>query len=169
MKRRMWERIVWISASMVLLLTVRQLADASKSRLVDGRDIGSRGDGDAAIAVVAMFDGDLLDSVTARVIAHDPFRLDRKPTNVAYTTTPVGIVAPIVAAAPAIHIVLQGTIGGPPWHAIISGVPGREGTIVVSAGDTLGGVAIRRVSRDGVTVRVKDSTWTVSMPKAGAE
>ena len=116
---------------------------------------------------MTMFDGDLLDSAASRVVAHDPFRLERKPASVAFSIAPNGSVGVPPPSGPPVRIALQGTIGGPPWRAIVSGIPGHDGTIVVSSGDTLGGVTIRRVDRDGVTVRVKDSTWTVTMAKAG--
>lgn len=116
---------------------------------------------------VRMFDRDTLGSAAARTAEHDPFRLERRPASVAFSTTPIGPAMPQTPAAPTIHIALQGTIGGPPWQAILSGIPGHDGTAVVHGGDTLGGITIRRVSRDSVVVRVKDSTWTVTLAKGG--
>lgn len=160
--------MLWIAAAVILALTARQIVRARRSTFTD---VVTRGSGIQVAQTepaLAMFDSDSLDSAAAHVIAHDAFRLDRKPAAVAFSTAPVGITAPPVPAAAAIRIELQGTIGGPPWRGIISGVPGHDGTVVVSAGDTLGGVSIRRVKRDSITVRVKDSTWTVALPKAGA-
>lgn len=169
MNRRSWERMTWAATVIVLLLSVRQTIRDGRHGIHDGSSGRRMTQGDTGVPTLVMFDGDALDSAADRIAAHDPFRLERKPAAVAYNPMPTGIAAPVAPPAPAIRIVLQGTIGGPPWHAIISGVPGHAGTIVVSSGDTLGGVTIRRVKRDSVTVRVKDSTWTVGMTNMGAE
>jgi hypothetical protein len=150
----------------VLVLTARQVirarraqddgvvAKVSRSRLAGG-------------PAMTMFDGDSLDSAASHIVTHDPFRLERKPANVAFSIAPPAIMgAP--PPGPPVRIALQGMIGGPPWRAIVSGIPGHDGTIMVSTGDTLGGVTIRHIDRGGITVRVKDSTWTVTLAKAGA-
>jgi len=166
MNRRLCERSIWGISAVALILTARQIrangaADDSTRRGRPGTLVRST----PSSSALEMFDADSLDSAAGRVIAHDPFRLARKPATVAFSIAPNGVVGPPVPAAPPVRIALQGTIGGPPWRAIIAGIPGHDGTIIVSSGDTLGGVSIRRVSRDGVTVRVKDSTWTLTLTK----
>ena len=151
---------------MLLALTARQVIRARRG---EGNNMfGAFRSQPARASAMTMFDADLLDSAASRVVTHDPFRMERKPANVAFSITPNGGVGVPVPSGPPVRIALQGTIGGPPWRAIVSGIPGHDGTIIVSSGDTLGGVTIRRVDRDGVTVRVKDSTWTVTLAKAGA-
>lgn len=164
MTRRTLERLLLISAAWVGAIGAQHYANG---RLKDDfRRL-------AALRVpplpaVRMFDRDTLDSAATRTAEHDLFRLDRRPTSVAFSTAPMGPAVPQPPMGPAIHIALQGTIGGPPWQAILSGIPGHDGTAVVHSGDTLGGITIRRVSRDSVVVRVKDSTWTVTLARGGA-
>ncbi len=169
MNLRRWERVIWGAIAAVLLLGARQTVRAYGRAPIDGHNARPVRQRAGTTPALVMFDGESLDSAATLVVAHDVFRLERKPATVAYSVTPTGFIAPSAQTTPTIRIALQGTIGGPPWHAIISGVPGHDGTIVVSAGDTLGGVAIRRVNRDSVTVRVKDSTWTVTLGRTGAQ
>ncbi len=169
MTLRQWERVIWGAIAAVLLLGARQTVRAYDRVSGEARNTRPLRERASATPALVMFDGDTLDSAATLVVAHDVFRLERKPGTVAYSATSTGFIAPSAQTVPAIRIALQGTIGGPPWHAIISGVPGHDGTMVVSAGDTLGGVVIRRVDRDGVTVRVKDSTWTVTLGRTGAQ
>src|SRR5690606_29800215 len=42
---------------------------------------------------------------------------------------------------------LRGTVGGPPWTALISGVPGRDGDAALHVGDSIGNVRIVGISR----------------------
>lgn len=168
MSRRRWEQVIWIAASAVMLLAARQTMRANPGGASDGIIAPSHSAIASTTPALTMFDSDSLDSAAAHIVTHDVFRLERKPATVAYSIIPGAFIAAAAPMTPAIRIALQGTIGGPPWHAIISGVPGHDGTIVVSAGDTLGGVLIRRINRDSVTVRVKDSTWTVTLGRTGA-
>ena len=169
MNRRSLERLSWMVTATVLVLFAHEMLLLDRGGSHDG-PIG-RGvmQNSPRMPALIMFEVDSLDSAASHIVAHDPFRLERKPASVAYNTSPTGIVATVAPVIPMLRIALQGTIGGPPWHAIISGVPGHAGTIIVSSGDTLGGISIRKVNRDSVTIRVKDSTWTVAMTKAGEE
>jgi hypothetical protein len=69
--------------------------------------------------------------------------------------------------SPKPQLVLRGLLGGPPWDAILEGVPGREGEVVVRPGDVVGGLTIRAIRRDTVIVTGADTTWrlTIGRPK----
>lgn len=166
MTRRSWERTIWTLTAMIVAVTIRQTVSARRSPngVSSSHVLLAR---TPTAPAMTMFEGDMLDSATSQIMAHDPFRIERKPANIAFSVAPNGAQTMPAPAAPLVRIALQGTIGGPPWRAIISGVPGHEGTVMVSSGDTLGVVVIRRVNKDSVTVRVKDSTWTVTQAKAG--
>jgi prophage tail gpP-like protein len=59
---------------------------------------------------------------------------------------------------------LQGVIGRTNrWEAVIAGIPGRDGSVVVRAGDTLEGLRIRRIDRDTVVVGAVDTTWKLTV------
>ena len=63
------------------------------------------------------------------------------------------------------RLVLRGVLGGPPWDAIIEGIPGREGSVVLRAGQSLGGVTVRAARRDTVWARGFDTTWTLTLAR----
>ena len=60
-------------------------------------------------------------------------------------------------------LVLRGLVGGPPWDAVLEGIPGREGTVVVRVGDSLNGFTVRAVRGDTVFVRSQDTTWKLTL------
>jgi hypothetical protein len=59
-----------------------------------------------------------------------------------------------------------GGIVGPPWEALLEGVPGEERGVVVRTGSTLGELKVRSVSRDLVVIQGQDTTWRLSVKKA---
>jgi hypothetical protein len=94
------------------------------------------------------------------LVANDMFRL---PDDVVH-----GQSSPGVAGAAAAHasltrpsLTVKGIVGGPPWQAIVDGLPGQVSGIIVQAGGTYGGVTIATVGRDSVRVRAGDTTWTL--------
>ena len=104
-----------------------------------------------------------------RVVARDPFRLLRRASPIAFTVAmpEQGLAAatmPMRPPKPA--LVLRGLVGGPPWEAVLDGVPGRERGVVARAGDVLGGTAelrVRRVGADGVVITGMDTTWRLTV------
>lgn len=156
------ERSLWFGAFATLCLTVASDRNRSATRddlqhSAHKLDLG-----------VTMFDDDTLTAAADRTTQSDPFRADRHPASVPFSMTPMGISAPSMAAGPPLRIALRGTIGGPPWRAILSGIPGHDGTVLLSPGDSLGGILVRRVTRDSAVVRLKDSTWAVAIAPGGA-
>jgi type II secretion system (T2SS) protein M len=115
----------------------------------------------ASTREVAMYDAEVLQHAADSLIANDVFRLERKPSAVAF-----GLPAnptPPPAAKPAIQIVLGGVMGGPPWRAVLSGIPGHNGSVIVAQGDTLGGLRVKSVQRDVVVVQGPDTMWTLKV------
>lgn len=99
-------------------------------------------------------------------VDRDPFRLLRHPSPIAYQAVFDGVPASPAPPKPS-HpaLALAGIVGGPPWAALVEGIPGREGATVVRAGDTLGGLRIRAVGRDTVIVRGADTTWKLVLKR----
>lgn len=62
------------------------------------------------------------------------------------------------------QIALQG-VAGPPWTAVLSGLPGRPAQAVVMVGDTIGNVRIRVIRRDTVVVQLGDSTVRLALAR----
>jgi hypothetical protein len=61
---------------------------------------------------------------------------------------------------------LRGLVGGPPWDALIEGIPGHEGAVVARVGQTLGGITVRAVRRDTVIARGMDTTWKLTIGRS---
>jgi hypothetical protein len=98
----------------------------------------------------------------ARVVAQtDPFRLDRRPAPVRYRPDLEGVVPTPKAVEPA--LVLEGVVGN---AALLDGAPGHGETAIVHVGDTLGGLRVRRISRDTVLISGADTTWRLTLRQA---
>ncbi|HTA74327.1 MAG TPA: hypothetical protein VK733_08655 [Gemmatimonadaceae bacterium] len=102
-----------------------------------------------------------VDAYAREVAETDPFRLDRRPASVAYRPDLEGVSPPPKPARP--QLALAGLVGG---AALLDGVPGRPATVIVHAGDTLGGLRIRRIGRDTVIVSGADTTWRLTLRQA---
>ncbi len=60
---------------------------------------------------------------------------------------------------------LAGVLGGPPWSAVLEGVPGRDTPVVVSAGDTVGELRLLAIALDHVVIVSSDSTITLRLKR----
>jgi type II secretory pathway component PulC len=98
------------------------------------------------------------------IVERDVFRLERHPARIPFHRDMLGTppVAP-AANAPRPQLIVAGIIGGPPWEALLNGLPGREGTVLVRAGQILDGLRIRSINRDSVVVQGVDTTWRLAM------
>ena len=105
------------------------------------------------------------DASLAALVATDPFRAARHPSPVAYKPELEGAPPP-PPRAPRPALAVSGIIGGPPWSAVLEGIPGREGGAVVRGGDTLGGLRVRQVTRDTVVITGMDTTWRLIVRRA---
>lgn len=104
------------------------------------------------------------DSIGARVlraVARDPFRLARTPSPVPFgAPSLIAAVAQAPIAVPALQ--LRGIVG-PPWRAVLEGEAAGEAGRLVRAGDSIGGASIVSVRTGAVTLRTRDTTWTLQM------
>ena len=112
-----------------------------------------------AVGPLAVQPDSVLDSALDVVLASDPFRLAQW-TTAASSVAPPGALPP-VRFRPA--LVLSGVVGGPPWSAVIEGVPGREGPWVARAGDQFGELKVKRVAKDTVVIVASDTTWRLTL------
>lgn len=122
----------------------------------------------AAAVPVPPLSVDLLERAGGRVVAGDPFRLDRRPSPVVFRAAEPAFPlpgAPLPPPTPPTTLVLRGTIGGPPWEALVEGLPKRQGAVVVRSGDRFGALRVRRVGRDTVVVTSPDSTWRLTVTR----
>lgn len=106
------------------------------------------------------------DSVAALlevVVQRDPFRASRAPSRVELLDGEAPPPTSEVSVRPILRLV--GIVGGPPWSALLEGIPGRDGTTLVAANDTTGGLLISAV--DSVQVRVvgRDTSWVLTLAR----
>lgn len=109
---------------------------------------------------------DSVNAAAAAVIANDPFRLERKPASLRFGESPPQPPPQTLTAPAPVRLTLSGTIG-PPWQAIVEGIPGRTGGTVVRAGEAYGSLRIVSVGRDTIVVQGADSTWTITLKQSG--
>ena len=99
------------------------------------------------------------------IVSNDPFRLANEPTAVRYD--PAREDAPAAATQVGLprlrpNMVLKAVIGGPPWQAIVDGIPGQPPGTIVRAGSTFDQIVVRAVTRDSIIIKGADTTWILS-------
>lgn len=97
------------------------------------------------------------------IAENDPFRTSRQPPSIPYSPSLEGLAPAPLARAPRPNLILRGIVGGPPWSAIIEGVPGRTGAALLRRGDSLGDLVVRLVTRDTVIIKGADTTWRLTV------
>lgn len=103
---------------------------------------------------------DSLAVLATRIVEADVFRVDRKPATMPYRVVgDSGTSPPPATPVPKPLLTLVGIVGGPPWAALLDGVPSHEGTVLVHVRDTVGGLRIREVTSTYVTVTGLDTAW----------
>jgi hypothetical protein len=141
---------------------------------IRARSGGFRGDASPAapttIPAVRRIGAESLAAASARIVERDPFRLDRRPSSVPYAPMMLEGAAPPVARPPKPALVVTGIVGGPPWEALVDGIPGRPASVVVRRGDAFGDstsrLIVKRIGPDTVVIAGMDTTWTLTVRKA---
>ena len=94
-------------------------------------------------------------------MSNDPFRLANEPASVRFDPSAdgeaVGPVVPVMRPT----LVLKAIIGGPPWQAVIDGIPGQPPGTIATPGTRFDKLVIRSVTRDAVVVQSPDTTWSL--------
>jgi len=156
MKKWILDRALWTLAAASLAVACAQVVAGSRSHRLAGSKM-------PVTPEVLMYDGKQLKEAADSVAANDPFRLDRNAP--APTMAPPQMAPAAPAPSESFHPVLTGVSGGPPWHAIVAGLPGRDGEVFVSAGDTIGEVRIKSIRRDTLVVQAHDRTLTLTLKR----
>jgi hypothetical protein len=130
-------------------------------------DPGSGSSRTVAPGVVSPVDRRALDKSANAAKDLDPFRLSRRPAEVAYL--PRSATASAISTTPPFRgpLHLRGIVGGPPWQAIVDGLPGQPPGTVVSAGKTFDKIVVRSISRDTVIIQAPDTIWRLTLTKGG--
>lgn len=156
MKPWILDRLLWIAALVAMIVTIGQVALGSKPSRSNGKAL-------PAMAAVLTYNPRQLIEAADSVASTDPFRLDRHPAHPAPDSSTIA--SSSVPLPGQLQLALTGVSGGPPWHAIVSGIPGHDGGVVVNAGDTLASIRIRTIKRDTVILQTKDSTLTLTLKR----
>ncbi|HTI62342.1 MAG TPA: hypothetical protein VL524_02455 [Gemmatimonadaceae bacterium] len=123
----------------------------------------------ATVPPIAPTFADSLDEALASaeesIVSNDPFRLANIPAAVRYdpgdelalSASGVSQLAPLRPT-----ITLKAIVGGPPWQAVVDGLPGQPANTVVQAGSRYDKLVARSVTRDSVVIQGPDTTWVLS-------
>jgi hypothetical protein len=105
----------------------------------------------------------VLDAAEDDLVSNDPFRLSNTPADVRFD--PSVEAAAGVVTAPTLRVrpvmTLKAIVGGPPWQAIVDGIPGQPAGAVLRQGNAAGIFSIRRVTRDSVVIQGPDTIWVL--------
>ncbi len=97
-------------------------------------------------------------SIAVEPMVRNPFRTDGR-----LVLEPANEVSFDVTSAPRPRLQLLAIVGGPPWKALVGGVPGRSGGTVVAEGWRVGQLYVRRVRADSVWLEGYDTLWTLAL------
>jgi hypothetical protein len=104
------------------------------------------------------------DSLLRIVVDHDVFRMSRTPALLAFNSAPPEAV-PTEVPPPKPQLLLTGIVWGTDPGAIVEGLPGIEGSRVLRVGETSGGIRVRRITKQNVTLAGLDTTWVLQVRK----
>lgn len=70
-------------------------------------------------------------------------------------------------AQPTFALTLKAVVGGPPWLAVVTGLPGTEGERVIRPGDRFDELLVGAIGHDVVLFSTADSSWRLTLaPRA---
>lgn len=102
-------------------------------------------------------------------VTNDPFRLSNRAATTRYDpAADGGLPGPrgsVAASSPRPALALKAIAGGPPWQALIDGLPGQSAGTVVLSGDKFDRLVVRAVTRDSVIIQAPDTTWVLAFRK----
>jgi hypothetical protein len=107
---------------------------------------------------------DSLAAATEAIIANDPFRLARVPAAVRFGESPtVATLNPVNPPRP--PLLLRAIVGGPPWQAVLDGLPGQPSGTVVRPGAVFETIRISAITSDTVIVQASDTVWKLTVKR----
>jgi hypothetical protein len=103
------------------------------------------------------------DSLVRLIVARDPFRVTRRPSNVVYD--PIRLAQPATPPVPKPVLALVGIVwdNGRDPTALVEGLPGADGPRPVRSGETIGGLRVKAIKPDRVVITGLDTTWTLTV------
>lgn len=166
MKGRRLEMMLWVLAALVLLLGWQRWRGAEPEVQAPPSALS------AIPAEPRRVPPARLAEAAQSVVGGNPFRLDRAPAPIGFAQpgTDPGMMGGMMGAPPVYEppppprpqLAVSGIVG-PPWRAVLEGVPGQESGILVKPGDAFGELRIREVTQTTVVVSAPDTTWRLSV------
>ena len=103
------------------------------------------------------------DSLVTALVARDPFRVTRRPSDVVYD--PVRLAQPVTPPPPKPTLALVGIVwdNGRDPTALVEGMPGVDGPRPVRQGETVAGLRVKTIKSDRVVITGLDTTWTLTV------
>jgi hypothetical protein len=99
------------------------------------------------------------------VTAGNPFRTSRRPSSLPFGTDVQTAEQSQPPRQPHPALVLAGIVGGPPWVALLEGVPGRDGPVAVRRGDTIAGLSVGEITSQGAVIASVDTVWKLTLKR----
>lgn len=112
--------------------------------------------------IVSRLPADSIERAADAVVTNDPFRLSNSPPAVRFDPTTDGSRVAAFTAPTRPVLVLKAIIGGPPWQAVIDGLPGQSSGTLARAGSKFDQLTVRAVTRDSVIVQGADTSWVLA-------
>lgn len=152
--RTVTELALWCATIFVAALLAAGLRPPGEAEIKQSR-VAAMSSG--AIAILA---ADSVAAASDYLSANDPFRVSHQPSSV-----PFGAATPVLAqglSRPTLALRgIVGSSGG--WSAVLTGIPGHDGTVLLRAGDTIAGLRVRRVAAGSAVIQGRDTLWTLSL------
>jgi hypothetical protein len=158
MRRAYFDALVALVAALMVWIGVVRWRDALPERPPTAAIVGPAPD--------SRGDRRLPSAEDARVtIERNPFRLGRVPGDVRFARAGAPTAGGPVAAPPIARptLVLRGIVGGPPWTAIIDGLPGHGPGTLAREGSTFDKLVVRTVTAGSAVVQGPDTTWRLTL------
>lgn len=119
--------------------------------------------GGAGASITIEIEGDALAQAAIELAERNPFRLSNQPSRVRHGEDPVAVASVAERYRPHLH--LSAIVGGPPWTALLAGVPGTSGVTLIRAGDTVDSVHVESIVTGRVVLRGPDTTWVLTIER----
>jgi hypothetical protein len=107
-----------------------------------------------------------LDRARTNLIEENPFRINRLPGLVRVgqpLEQTVASVSPARIAIPRPQLTVRAIVGGPPWSALVEGLPNTSGSVVVRTGEAFDWITIGDITRDTLVAAARDTAWKYSV------
>jgi hypothetical protein len=150
------ERALWAATLSALAVAALLRGGSAKAESAIGQSPVP-----ATLHLPTLANADSLEEAVGIIAEGNLFRPERSSADPAKAVSVATSGVPPSSMRP--RLVLRGILGGPPWDALIDGIPGRDGALVIRVGQTIAGITVRVVRRDTVFVRGFDTTWTLTL------